>query len=327
MKEGRLKSLGFKEFMLSEGLLKESLTRFLGKIGEELAANTISRLNLLADLIAELEGLLMRLNKVEEELSKVFSQVIIDSIKEATPGRVDVGFMGEKLRKMLPRGVSVGYRMSDRQVIELLHFLTFLEVMASLGYDTVTNGYGRRTSGIDLRLKVPSMEYGDLDEALESYLPTLHIHKGSSSMAVFFKPLLWIGQGVSPTLQVYKGSVRVSRYVAGAESRLDMNKVVADLAIANGKKVVSYAEIKQRGGRYHVDVMSKRLQPLYTLYVVGPEERHVVERHSPTIKLGRERIIVASNEGMSPWELRRAKEAMLRDIKSLAIQSIAKMLD
>ncbi len=221
MKESRFRSLGFRESML-----KESLTRFLGKIGEELATNTISRLNLLADLIAELEGLLVRLNKVEEELSKVFSQVIIDSIRRATPGCISLGFMSERLRKILPEGVSVGYKMSDRHVIEFLYFLIFLDVIAGLGYDTVTNGYNRRISKIELQVRVPSIEYGDLDEALESYLPTLHICKGSSSMAVFFKPLLWVGQGVSPTLQVYKGSVKTSRYVTGVESKPDINKVV-----------------------------------------------------------------------------------------------------
>jgi len=76
-----------------------------------------------------------------------------------------------------------------------------------------------------------------------------------------------------------------------------------------------------------VDVISKRLQPLYTLYVVSPEERHIVEKQSGIIKSGRKRIIVVNNERISPWELRRAKEVMIRDIRSLAIQSIAKMLD
>ena len=72
MKESKVKTLDFRDVMLSEGSLRESLSKFLGRIGEELALNTISRLNLLADLIAELEGLLVRLNKVEEELSRVF---------------------------------------------------------------------------------------------------------------------------------------------------------------------------------------------------------------------------------------------------------------
>ena len=209
MKKSRLKSLGFKESMLNEGLLKEGLTRFLGKIGEELATNTISRLNLLADLTAELEGLLMRLNKVEEELSRLFSQVIIDSIRRATPGCIDVGFMGERLRKILPEGVSIGYRMSDRHVIEFLYFLTFLDVMAGLGYDTVTNGRNKRIFRINQQVRVPSMEFRNLDEALESYLPTLHIRKGSSSMAVFFKPLLQVGHGVLPTLQVYLSLIHI----------------------------------------------------------------------------------------------------------------------
>jgi len=322
VKKSRLKSLGFKESMLNEGLLKEGLTRFLGKIGEELATNTISRLNLLADLTAELEGLLMRLNKVEEELSRVFSQVIIDSIRRASPGCIDVGFMGERLRKMLPEGVSIGYRMSDRHVIEFLYFLTFLDVMAGLGYDTVTNGRNKRIfRRINLQVRVPSMEFRNLDEALESYLPTLHIRKGSSSMAVFFKPLLQVGHGVLPTLQVYKGSVRVRKYVTGAESRPDINKVVAGLSIVNGEKEISYVEIKQFGSRYYVDVVSKGLQPLYTLCVIGPEERYIVEKLLGIVKSGRKRIIMVNNERITPWELRRAKELMIRDIRSLAIQS------
>ena len=321
MKKSGLKSLGFKESMLNEGLLKEGLTRFLGKIGEELATNTISRLNLLADLTAELEGLLMRLNKVEEELSRLFSQVIIDSIRRATPGCIDVGFMGERLRKILPEGVSIGYKMSDRHVIEFLYFLTFLDVMAGLGYDTVTNGRNKRIFRINQQVRVPSMEFRNLDEALESYLPTLHIRKGSSSMAVFFKPLLQVGHGVLPTLQVYKGSVRVRKYVTGAESRSDINKVIAGLSIVNDEKEFSYVEIKQFGSRYYVDVVSKGLQPLYTLCVIGPEERYIVEKLLGIVKSGRKRIIMVNNERITPWELRRAKELMIRDIRSLAIQS------
>ena len=321
MKKSGLKSLGFKEFMLNEGLLKEGLTRFLGKIGEELATNTISRLNLLADLTAELEGLLMRLNKVEEELSRVFSQVIIDSIRRATPGCIDVGFMSERLRKILPEGVSIGYRMSDRHVIDFLYFLTFLDVMAGLGYDTVTNERNKRTFRVNLQVRVPSMEFRNLDEALESYLPTLHIRKGSSSMAVFFKPLLQVGHGVLPTLQVYKGSVRVRKYVTGAESRPDINKVIAGLSIVNDEKEFSYVEIKQFGSRYYVDVVSKGLQPLYTLCVIGPEERYIVEKLLGIVKSGRKRIIMVNNERITPWELRRAKELMIRDIRSLAVQS------
>ena len=126
MKESKVKTLDFRDVMLSEGSLRESLSKFLGRIGEELALNTISRLNLLADLIAELEGLLVRLNKVEEELSRVFSQVVVESIRRATPGCIGLGFMSDKLSMMLPGGINVGYRMSKRYVVEFYTFCYFL---------------------------------------------------------------------------------------------------------------------------------------------------------------------------------------------------------
>ncbi|MCD6428556.1 MAG: hypothetical protein J7L12_02945, partial [Desulfurococcales archaeon] len=329
LKESKVKALNFRRdiIMLSEESLRESLTRFLGRIGEELASNTISRLNLLADLIAELEGLLVRLNKVEKELSRAFSQVIMESIRRVTPGCVSLGFISDKLSRALPGGINIEYRMTDRQAVEFLYFLLFLDAMVSLGYDTVTNGYNRKASTINLQVKIPALDYANLDDALESCLPTLHIRKGSSSMAVFFKPMLWVNQGVIPTLQVYKGFVRASKYVATTEKRPNISKVVADLSIVNGKKVVSYAEVRRHGNRYYVDVISRELQPLYTLYVASHDEKHIVEKQSDIIKAGRKRIIVVSNEGISPWELRRAKEEMVRDIRSLAIQSIAKMLD
>jgi len=319
LEKSKVEALDFRDIMLSERSLRESLTRFLGRIGEELASNTISRLNLLADLIAGLEGLLVRLNKVEEELSKVFSQVVIDSIREATPGCIDLGFMSGKLSRMLPRGINIKYKMTDRHVIEFLYFLLFLDALASLGYDTVTNGYNRRVSRIDLQVKIPAMEYVSLDEAIESYLPTLHIRKGSSSMSIFFKPNLWVSQGVTPTFQVYKGSVRVSKFVAPTGKMLEINKVIADLSIINCEKAVSYAKIRRHGSKYYVDVISRELQPLYTLFVVSQNEKHIVDKQSGIIKSGRKRIIVVNNEKVSPWELRRVKEVMIRDIRSLAI--------
>ena len=191
----------------------------------------------------------------------------------------------------------------------------------------VTNGYNRRTSRIDLQVKIPALEYKSLDEALESHLPTLHVQKESSSMAVFFKPILWVNQGVTPTLQVYKGSVRANKYVAMIEKGLNINKVVADLSIINGEKVVSYAEVRYHGSKYHVDVIGRKLQPLYTLFITNPDEEHIAEKQSSSIESGKKRIIVVNNERVSPRELRRAKEVMMRDIRTLAIQSIAKILD
>ncbi len=298
--------------LLSETTLKESLSKFLGKIGEDLATNTINRLNAVASLIAKLEKSTVKLNKIEAEISSLFTRFLEYVLSSSTPGIVNIGlfgFISDKLKKMLGGRVRIEYKVSGYHILEPICFLLFLDAAVGLGYEVVT-GQGNRVPMLNLYVSTPAYEYRSLDEALRSCSPVIHLRKGASTLAVFFKPILWYKLGISPLIQVFRGMVHIDRHI-GSRKRGAQTKIVAHLKIVNGKKVTHYAEVHEYMAWYRNNIEIAKLQPIYTLYMGEFTNR---------IGIGKERLMsIGYEKGITPKQLRRIREIIVEDLQDLEI--------
>jgi len=191
--------------------IKKVLRRFLGSIGEELAENTIRRLDQLQKRVNVLEQELRELNKIESKLVKVVGEHLEHVAEEISWKCLDPSLISAKLASSFPHGVCMNYHLDKWDLVKLLLFLEVLTSLLEQGAGRVSlpgAGYADK-----LVLTKPSVERASrsLEAALDIVMPTAVVEFDDERSYT-----LWLEKPIPklsfvPTIAIARGSIDVQR--------------------------------------------------------------------------------------------------------------------